>query len=177
MNILVQAHDNYIFIQFHNTQLNRKNSMCAWTIQRRRRLVFKKGTKHRGVVLSSEATFTRKYLEKTPLTEQHSCLINSTRPHILTLHYSLTDTQQFYVCTFISPIKCERPTTEPGAHKLSQYECDRGKSAVEAAVADLLAVPGHQTVTARGQCWGNQSLISLSTPKAKEAEKTGMDWA
>lgn len=39
-----------------------------------------------------------------------------------------------------------------------------------------MAVPGHQKVTAPGECRGNQDLISLSTPRVLEAEEdTRMD--
>ena len=65
--------------------------------------------------------------------------------------------------------------TKPGPNRLSQYECDREKSAVEAAAVDLFAVPGHWKVTVRGQCRGNQGLTSLFIPNEKETEEPGTD--
>lgn len=65
--------------------------------------------------------------------------------------------------------------TKPGSNRLSQYECDREESAVEAAAVDLFAVPGHWKVTARGQCRGNHGLTSLFIPNVKETEEPGTD--
>lgn len=114
----------------------------------------------------SVATFTRKHLEKG--SHDPATFTATAGDHtVLALYYTLTVTQQFHVCPFISSTRVWAPRgLNRPPNKVSRHGRDRGESAVEAAAADPSAVPGRQKVTAQGPnltvhpesqvSWGNE---------------------